>query len=84
MRNRNRRPAFRSTIKGLLHDLLRVRVERRRRLVEQQHPWIPQQRTSDSDTLFLTTRQLRAFTTDLSIEATNRRDVVSRRSVQVE
>ena len=70
MRNGNRCSTFRSTIESFLHDLLRVRVQSGRRLVEKEDFRIPEQRTRDCDTLLLATRKLRALAADLGIEAT--------------
>ena len=53
MRNRNRRPALRRLVQRELHDLLRVRVERRRRFVQEQHFRITEERAGDGDALFL-------------------------------
>ena len=56
MRDGDRRPALRRLVQRLLHDLLRVGVERRGGLVKQQHPRVAQQRTRDGDTFYKTFR----------------------------
>ena len=69
MRDRDGRSALGGLVECLLHDLLRVGVERGRRLVQQENAGVPQQRTGDGDTLLLATRQLRALAADLDVEA---------------
>mmetsp|Transcript_6267 Transcript_6267/g.9457 ORF Transcript_6267/g.9457 Transcript_6267/m.9457 type:complete len:503 (+) Transcript_6267:362-1870(+) len=49
----DRRPSHHQTVQGLLHQLLVLRVERRRRLVEQQDLGVLEQRARDGDALLL-------------------------------
>ena len=48
------------------HHLFALRIERARRLIEQQYLRIPHQRPSDGDALLLPARQLRALLTNSS------------------
>lgn len=73
MRDGDRRPSLGSGVEGFLHDLLRVGVERRGRLVEQQDLGIPQKSTGNGNTLLLTTGQLGALAADLGVETTGTR-----------
>ena len=61
--------ALGSLVKRGLDDLLRGRVERGCGLVEEQHLGIPEQRTGDGNLLLLTTGELQALATHMSVEA---------------
>jgi hypothetical protein len=56
-----------------LHDALARRVERRRRLVQQQHARVAQQRARDGDALLLAARQLDALVAHLRVVALRQR-----------
>ena len=47
-------PLPRCRVQGLLHELLRRRIERGSRLVEKQDAWVAQERTGNGETLLLT------------------------------
>mmetsp|Transcript_24158 Transcript_24158/g.71881 ORF Transcript_24158/g.71881 Transcript_24158/m.71881 type:complete len:353 (+) Transcript_24158:643-1701(+) len=60
VRHRQHRAAAREQGERVMHRALRLRVEARRRLVEQQHARVPHQRARDRDALLLPARQLPA------------------------
>ena len=61
------RPAHHELVERRLHDLLALRIERRRRLVEDQNAWILQDGACDRDALTLTARKIQAAFTDLRL-----------------
>jgi hypothetical protein len=61
MRNRDRRPPFRSCIKCSLDDLLGLRVQGTGRFVEEEDSGPTKEGTRDGDTLFLAAREERGF-----------------------
>lgn len=68
MSNRNGCSTLGCLIKCLLNDLFWLTVECRGSFVKEQDFRISNEGTSDSDTLLLTTRKLRAFPTDFSVK----------------
>ena len=69
VRNRDRRPPFGRYVECVLHHLLRLRVEGRRRLVEEQDLGVAEQGARDGDALFLAAGQKGRFAAAVGREA---------------
>ena len=63
------RPPDHETVERRLHDLLALRVERRRRLIEDEDARVFENRARDRDALALTARNAHAAFADLGIVA---------------
>jgi hypothetical protein len=69
MRDRDRRPPFRGSIKRSLDDLLGLRVQGTGRFVEEEDSGMAEQGTRDGDALFLAAGEERGFRADGGGEA---------------
>ena len=74
MRDDEHRPSGEQPIDGLLHQPLRLRVQRRRRLVEDEDRRIDEQRAGDGETLTLAAGQPRAALTEDRVVPIRKRD----------
>src|SRR5262249_6238873 len=66
VRDRDGRAALHQVLEGVHDDLLRLRVERRRGLVEDEDGGVTDDRAGDPDPLALTARERRAALADLA------------------
>ena len=69
MRDGKGRPAHHELVESRLHDLLALRIERRRRLIEDQNARILQDGACDRDALTLSTRKIQSTFADLRLIA---------------
>src|SRR5206468_9574299 len=77
VRDRDRRASFGEPVERVLHEALRLRVERARRLVEHEYRWVAQHRSRDCDALLLSAREAVAALADDGVVAVRqRRDYV--------